>query len=87
MVVRKKLECFWVEGKIAGLSGQSPVNQDPKLVMGCHQNAIFTLEDGFHVRALRTGHQSWGRGRKESKKVDHSFLQKFCTVNRHSGSQ
>lgn len=64
MVVRKNLECVWVKGKLAGLSGQSLVNQDPKLVIGCHQNAIFTLEDGFHVRALRTGHQSWaGEGR------------------------
>lgn len=63
------------------------MHQDCKLVIGCDQNAILTLEDGFHIRALRTGHQSWGGGRKESKKVDHSFLQKFCTVNMHSGSQ
>lgn len=45
-------------------------------MIGCDQNAIFTLEDGFHVKALRTSHPTWGGGEKESKKVVHSFLQK-----------
>lgn len=56
-------------------------------MIGCDKNDILTLEDGFHIRALRTSHQSWGGGGKESKKVDHSFLQKICAVNMHSGSQ